>query len=110
MIRAAIAGAVTAALISTMPGVVVADDELCGWFAFAGAYSSKSTARREARDLDLDYYDLDESDSPNAGEGFWVVASGPFTTGRKARNEAKRLRVEEDVEGAYAKQICFYIE
>jgi hypothetical protein len=91
------------------PGAVVAED-LCGWFAFAGAYSSKSAARREARKIDLEYYDLDESDSPNAGEGFWVVAAGPYDTAREARREARRLNREEDVDGAYAKELCFYLD
>ena len=99
----------TAASMVTAPTVAIAED-VCGWFAFAGAYSSRSVARREARALDLDFYDLDESDSPNAGEGLWVVAAGPYTSSRAARREARRLEREEDIDGAYASRRCFYFD
>lgn len=102
--------AVAAMAAGSAPPAAVAQEELCGWFAFAGAYSSRSAARREARRLDMDFYDLDESDSPNAGEGFWVVASGPYDRARQARREARRLAREEGVDGAYAKEICFFLE
>jgi hypothetical protein len=101
--------AAAAILTASTPSVALAED-ICGWFAFAGAYSSRSVARREARQLDLDYYDLDESDSDSAGEGLWVVAAGPFERGSQARREVRRLEREEDVEDAYASQRCFYVE
>jgi hypothetical protein len=100
---------VAATMTATTPGIVIAED-ICGWFAFAGAYSSRSVARREARQLDLDFYDLDESDSGNAGEGLWVVASGPFARASQARREVRRLERDEDVEDAYASQRCFYVD
>jgi hypothetical protein len=101
--------AVAAVLIGSVPGTVVAED-LCGYFAMAGAYQSERSARREAKRLDIDYYDLDESDSDNAGEGYFVVASGPYDRESQARREARRLNREPDVDGAYAKQICFFLE
>jgi hypothetical protein len=107
--RRLISGLAAVAVLLTVPTVAVAED-VCGWFAFAGAYSSKSVARREARSLDIDYYDLDESDSDNAGEGLWVVASGPFDRASQARREARRLQREEDVDGAYASERCFYVD
>ena len=109
MRRLAVGLAAAAVVLTSAPSVAVAED-LCGWFAMAGAYSTRTAARREARRLDLEYYDLDESDSESAGEGFWVVASGPFETRRAARREVRRLYFEEDVEDAYAKNICFYLD
>ena len=108
--RRLILGFVTAATLTASTPTVVMAEDICGWFAFAGAYSSRSVARREARKLDLDYYDLDESDSDSAGEGLWVVASGPFERGSQARREVRRLDREEDVEEAYASQRCFYVD
>jgi hypothetical protein len=107
--RTFVLGLAVTASMTAAPTVVVAED-VCGWFAFAGAYSSRSVARREARNLDLDFYDLDESDSPNAGEGLWVVAAGPYDSGRAARREARRLEREEYVDGAYAGRRCFYFD
>jgi hypothetical protein len=70
--------AAAAVLMGSAPGTVVAEEELCGFFAMAGAFQSERSARREAKRLDIDYYDLDESDSENAGAGYFVVASGPY--------------------------------
>jgi hypothetical protein len=103
-------GLAAAILLSGLAGPAHAEEELCGYFAFAGAYGSERTARREARRLDIDFYDLDESDSPNAGEGYYVVASGPFDSGAEARREARRLNREPGVDGAYAKELCFYLQ
>lgn len=110
MLRLALGLAVATVLVGASAGTVVAQDELCGYFAFAGAYSSERAARREARRLDIDYYNLDESDSPNAGEGLFVVASGPFDRASQARREARRLNREPGVDGAYAGDRCFFLE
>lgn len=83
-----------------------ASDGNCGWWAFAGAFQSRSAARRQANRVGGQVYDLDQSDSPNAGKGFWVVAHGPG--GRNWANQKKRQFRNRGVGGAYIASRCIW--
>ncbi|WP_167591866.1 SPOR domain-containing protein [Jiella endophytica] len=78
----------------------------CGWYAIGGAFKSRNSAYNQAGNLDASVYDLDDSDSPNAGKGFYVVALGPVR-----KSQANRYRQEfrqNGVSSAYVKKMCFY--
>ena len=78
----------------------------CGWYAIGGAFKSRNSAYNQAGDLDASVFDLDESDSPNAGRGFYVVALGPVR--RSQANEYRRQFRQNGVKSAYVKNMCFY--
>jgi hypothetical protein len=71
--------------------VAQASDGSCGYFAFAGAFQNYRSAQRKARRIGAVAMDLDQSDSPNAGKGYWVVAVGPGSRSW-AKREQRRLR------------------
>ncbi|MEL6946928.1 MAG: SPOR domain-containing protein [Pseudomonadota bacterium] len=79
----------------------------CGWFAFAGAYKSRSTAQRRANRLGGFAWSVDASNSPNAGQGWWAVGTGPGT-----RSQANRWKRQYQNRGAssYVANRCFYGE
>ncbi|MER0239789.1 SPOR domain-containing protein [Fulvimarina sp. MAC8] len=80
----------------------------CGYFAFAGAFSSFNAANRRANQVGGSAWGLDSSDSPNAGRGMWVVAIGPGS-----RGDANRWRNQYRSRGigdAYVAYRCFYGE
>ncbi|EAU41447.1 hypothetical protein FP2506_01730 [Fulvimarina pelagi HTCC2506] len=80
----------------------------CGYFAFAGAFSSFSAADNHASQVGGAAWGVDSSDSPNAGRGLWVVAIGPGS-----RSDANRWRREYQTRGvrdAYVARRCFYGE
>lgn len=78
----------------------------CGWYALGGAFQSRRAAYNQAGDLDASVYDLDDSDSPNAGKGFYVVALGPVR--RSQADQYRREFRRNGVRSAYVKQMCFY--
>ncbi|MCE7028816.1 SPOR domain-containing protein [Jiella avicenniae] len=78
----------------------------CGWYAIGGAFKSRNSAYNQAGNLDASVYDLDDSNSPNAGKGFYVVALGPVR--RSEANEYRREFRQNGVGSAYVKKMCFY--
>lgn len=96
-----------AALAAVMAAdVTAAHASGCGWYAIGGAFQSRNSAYNQAGDLDASVYDLDDSDSPNAGKGFYVVALGPVR--RSQANEYRRQFRQNGVRSAYVKKMCFY--
>ena len=96
---------------AVLAGIVTADMSTahasgCGWYAIGGAFKSRNSAYNQAGDLDASVYDLDDSDSPNAGKGFYVVALGPVR--RSQANEYRRQFRRGGVRSAYVKKMCFY--
>ena len=81
-----------------------AGSQVCGWYAFAGAYSKPAQARKEARELGAMALDLRTSNSPNNHKRLWVVAEGPLDKG-----EAKRLakKWKKKVGAGYIANRCF---
>lgn len=94
-----------ASLVATTP-TFAADS--CGYFAFAGAFSTYNRAQRQANRVGGNVWSLDHSNSPNAGRGLWVVARGPGSSSR-ARSWARTYR-NRGVGGAYVANRCFYGE
>ncbi|MCQ0989033.1 SPOR domain-containing protein [Jiella marina] len=78
----------------------------CGYYAFAGAFRSYRSAERRAGRLGARVLDIDNSDSPNAGTGLYVVGSGPMGE-RAAQNRARQFR-RAGIGDAYAGYRCFY--
>ncbi|MDD9909002.1 MAG: hypothetical protein OXR62_04845 [Ahrensia sp.] len=95
-----------AALGFTTPTAIAADS--CGYFAFAGAYSTFNRADRQASRVGGAAWGLDSSNSPNAGKGLWVVAKGPGS--RTQANNWRRQYRNKGVKGAYVAKRCFYGE
>ena len=106
-IKTIVAAAVVATAF-TMAAPAKASDEICGYWAFAGAYQSYRNAQRQANNYGGTVLDLDRSNSPNAGQGFHVVAEGPFDSKSRANRRARDYRYD-GVNGAYAAHRCFYI-
>ena len=79
----------------------------CGYFVFAGAYQNYRNAARQADRWSGTIHDLDRSDSPNAGRGFYVVTLGQWHSKRRAKSVAWNAR-HNGVDGAYAAYRCFY--
>ena len=87
-----IAAAFATAALSFGPSQMAhASDGNCGYYAFAGAFQNYRSALRKARRIGAVAMDLDQSDSPNAGQGFWVVAVGPGSR-RWAKRQERKLR------------------
>lgn len=87
-----IAGALVCASFSMgQTNVAQASDGNCGYYAFAGAFQNYRSAQRKARRIGAVAMDLDQSDSPNAGKGYWVVAVGPGPR-RWAKRQERKLR------------------
>ena len=103
MFRIAILSAALAAgsLFST-----AASAQGCGWYAFAGAYQSYGRAQRQANRVGGYVVNVDNSNSPNAGRGFFAVAAGP--TSRSGANSARRRFQRNGVGSAYVANRCFY--
>ena len=85
-----------------------ASDEICGYWAFAGAFQNYHNAKARAIEYGGTVLDLDRSNSPNAGQGFHVVAKGPFASKTTAKRRARDYR-HNGVNGAYASHRCFYV-
>ncbi len=99
-------GAAAVLAVALAADVSPAEASGCGWYAIGGAFKSRNSAYNQAGNLDASVYDLDDSDSPNAGKGFYVVALGPVR-----RSQANRYRQEfrqNGVASAYVKKMCFY--
>ena len=102
---------IAAAVVATSFSAIApaqASDEFCGYWAFAGAYQNYNNARRQANRFGGDVLDLDRSNSPNAGQGFHVVAKGPYNSRSRANRRAREYR-RDGVRGAYAAHRCFYV-
>lgn len=80
----------------------------CGWFAFAMATKSSSAAHRAASRFGGNVWNVDYSNSPNAGQGWYTVALGPGSksSARKWRNRYKSRGARR----AYIGNRCFYGE
>ncbi|MBO0903188.1 SPOR domain-containing protein [Jiella sonneratiae] len=99
---ASIAAAV--ALVATTGSLAHASG--CGWYAIGGAFQSRNAAYNHAGDLDASVYNLDDSNSPNAGKGFYAVAIGPVS--KRQANQYRRQFQSNGVKSAYVKNMCFY--
>ncbi|MEM9732666.1 MAG: hypothetical protein AAF903_04155 [Pseudomonadota bacterium] len=107
MITGIALAAMTAAFLNTTtPAPVEASEGNCGFYAFAGAYQSRRNADRQARRVGGQVYDLDQSDSPNAGKGFWVVGIGPGPRGWA--NQRRREFRSRGARGAYVAARCIW--
>jgi len=102
-----IIAAAIAATTLTSAAPALAGDAVCGTYVFAGAYQVKSNANVQANRVGGTVLDLDRSNSPNAGQGYWVVAQGPLNP-NAARNLAYQWQ-NWGVHDAYAAQRCFYV-
>lgn len=97
-------GLLTATIVTTtIPAN--AGSQVCGNYVLGGAFQSKRNAHKLANKIDGFVWDLDGSDSPNAGKGFWVVADGPFSISRAKRMVRNWKR--NGAGGAYYKYMCF---
>jgi len=100
--------AATALLVSALGTMTVpasAGSQVCGNYVIGLASKNWNTANKIAKKVGGFVWDLDLSNSPNAGKGFWVVADGPFSVSR-----AKRMVREwknNGASGAYRKNMCF---
>lgn len=97
----------TAAVVALLAvGTHSASANGCGWYALGGAFQNLNLAYNHAGDLDASVYDLDQSNSPNAGKGYYAVAlkGGSKWRAREYRNEFRR----NGVRSAYIKNMCFY--
>lgn len=103
----ALALGAVAAPIATSSQAQAADS--CGYYAFAGAFSTYRRAERRANRVGGNVWGLDASDSPNAGRGLWVVAKGP-TSSRGRANRWRWQYRDRGVRGAYVAYRCFYGE
>ena len=75
-----------AALAICLGTPATAGSQVCGWYAFAGAYPSQTRAEDEANQLNAMALDLRTSNSSNNRKKMWVVAEGPLE-----KDEARRL-------------------
>lgn len=98
--------AMTTALMMSGPISAQASDGVCGFYAFGGAYKSRANANRQARRIGGQVFDLDASDSPNAGKGFWVVGAGPGN--RSWADRRRRDFRARGARGAYVAARCMY--
>ena len=96
-------GTLTAATLASAP----AQASTCGWFAFAGAFQNYGNAQRQANRLGGGIWNVDNSDSPNAGRGFWAVGTYHAGSKRRARESRNYFR-RNGVPSAYIGQRCFY--
>ncbi len=78
----------------------------CGFWAFAGAFQNYNNAQRRQRQVGGSIWDLDSSDSPNAGKGFFVIAEGPGS--RAQANRWKRQFRNNGARSAYVARRCLY--
>ncbi|MEL6946927.1 MAG: hypothetical protein AAFO73_04765 [Pseudomonadota bacterium] len=78
----------------------------CGYYAFGGAYQNYSNAKAQAVRLGAAIRDLDRSNSPNAGQGYWVVSYGPVN--RWAAKSAANNWRWQGVHDAYVAKRCFF--
>ena len=102
------AAAIFAVYVAAAPSaqIALASDGVCGHYAFAGAFSTRNAARKQARRVGGQVFDLDASDSPNAGKGLWVVGTGPGPRSW-ASKQARKFR-DRGVRGAYVAARCMY--
>lgn len=101
--RLVMAALLAAPLIAVGPAH--AGSEICGSWAFGGAFKNYNSAVRRANRLGGNVLDLDKSDSPNAGKGFWVVGKGPGSAAQ-ARRWARNWK-NRGISGAYSSYRCF---
>jgi len=106
-IKTIIAAAIAATTL-TSAAPAFASDAICGTYVFAGAYQVKSNAYVQANRVGATVLDLDRSNSPNAGKGYWVVAEGPLRPSA-ARQLAHQWRNWNGVHDAYTAHRCFYV-
>ena len=106
ILAAAAAVALTAGSFTPAAPAYASDGGDCGLWVFAGAFKSRNSARKRANRVGGQVMDLDSSDSPNAGKGFWVVAYAANSRADARRAVARYKR--RGVSGAYAKNLCFY--
>ena len=103
---AAIAVALSLGAGVAIPKAHASDGSDCGYFVFVGAFKSYSSAARKARRVGGEVYDLDYSDSPSAGRGFYAVTVGSSGSRRTAEKMARGARYDGDRD-AYVAFRCF---
>ncbi|MEM8750865.1 MAG: hypothetical protein AAGF28_11215 [Pseudomonadota bacterium] len=106
MIKTVLAATVALSTIAFTAPMASAQSGPCGFYAFAGAFQNYNNAIRRARNVGGNVWDLDASDSPNAGKGFFVVAQGPGSRSQ-AQRWARQYR-SYGVSGAYVARRCMY--
>ena len=99
-----IAALAAAATLSISAGSAQASG--CGYYALGGAFHNLNSAYNRAGNIDASVYDLDRSNSPNAGKGYYAVALGPVSRWRA--KDYRRQFKRNGVRGAYVKRMCFY--
>lgn len=100
--------AATALLVGTLGAMTIpasAGSQVCGNYVIGGASKNWNTANKIAKKVGGNVWDLDKSNSPNAGKGFWVVADGPFISS-EAKKRVRRWK-KKGAKGAYRKNMCF---
>ena len=101
--RSFLAAAIVAASFAAVP---TAAEAACGWYAFAGAFKSYRSAQQRANRVGGRVFDVDASNSPNAGQGWYAVGFGP--TNRASANSVRRDYRASGVRGAYVANRCSY--
>ena len=104
VLTAVLASAMTVAF--TPIPAAQASDGVCGWYAFAMATKNRRAANKAARKYGGQVYDVDESDSPNAGQGWWTVARGPGS--KRWANQRRNEYRSRGASGAYVASRCMY--
>lgn len=79
----------------------------CAYFVFAGAYRSYRRAASQAAWTGGEVRDLDASNSPNAGRGFYVITRGQSRDRAIAERLLRRHR-HELPRDAYVAHRCFH--
>jgi hypothetical protein len=99
--------ALAAAVSFVMIGQTGTAYAACGYWAFGGAFQSFAAANRQARQArnNAGVFDLDDSNSPNAGKGFYVVAVG---VGSKSDANVWKREFERRGITSYVAKRCLY--
>ena len=107
MLRTMFTAAFVATVLSGITAVRASDGggDSCGWFAFAGSFQNARLARRQANRLSAWTWDVDASNSANAGEGWWAVGVGPTS---RAQAKRERRRLQRRGVNSYVAKRCFY--
>lgn len=104
--KTVLAAGVLAVSVGALQPAKAADS--CGWYAFAMATKSINSARSAANRFGGNVWDVDASNSANAGQGWYTVAKGPGS-----KSSARRWRNQYRARGArkaYIGNRCFYGE
>ena len=78
----------------------------CGWYAFALATKNYGSAQNAQNRYGGIIHDVDQSNSRNAGQGWWAVSEGPGSKS-DARNWRRTFKAR-GARKAYIGHRCFY--